>query len=171
MKIIVLSDTHMPKKAKGLPNDLKNSLVDADQILHLGDWQTLNVYDELKMYAPVDGVAGNVDGEDIILYLDYKKILTYQGYNFGLIHGHQGRGRTTVERAMNNFENEKVDVILFGHSHIPLLKKEERFTLFNPGSPTDKRCQPKYSYGIIEITNTLHIKHVYFEKNPNQTYE
>jgi putative phosphoesterase len=164
MKIIVLSDTHMPKKAKGLPFELTRSLEKADHILHLGDWQTLHVYEELKKYAPIDGVSGNVDGEEIIKHFGYKKTLTFQGYTFGLIHGHQGKGRTTEDRAVRAFDNEAVDVILFGHSHIPIMKKTEKFTLFNPGSPTDKRRQPLYSFGVIEILDTLSFQHIFYKE-------
>jgi putative phosphoesterase len=162
MNIVVLSDTHMPRKAKGLPLELVRSLEKADQILHLGDWQTLEVYNELNIYAPVEDVAGNVDGEDIIERFGYKKTLTFKGYTFGIIHGHQGKGRTTEDRAVNAFAKEDIDVILFGHSHIPLLKKEDSYVLFNPGSPTDKRRQRMYSFGIIEISDRLNIQHIFY---------
>ncbi|EGL83809.1 hypothetical protein CathTA2_0625 [Caldalkalibacillus thermarum TA2.A1] len=66
MKIGVLSDTHVPKRAKALPAALLEGLKGLDFIIHAGDWQSLEVYDLLSRIAPVDGVAGNVDGEEIV---------------------------------------------------------------------------------------------------------
>jgi putative phosphoesterase len=164
MKIIVLSDTHMPKKAKDLPRELLRELTGADWILHLGDWQTMDVYLTLKQYAAIDGVAGNVDQIDITSQFGYKKIVTFKGFRFGLVHGHLGKGRSTEERARHAFSNENLDFILFGHSHIPILKQHDDVTLFNPGSPTDKRRQSFYSFGIIKINDSLSINHVFFSK-------
>ena len=73
MKVIVISDTHMPKRAKSLPSRLREELKTADMILHAGDWQTKEVYEELKVYAPIEGVCGNVDGQDLIDRFGYQK--------------------------------------------------------------------------------------------------
>jgi putative phosphoesterase len=165
MKIIVIADTHMPKKVKELPLELINELKNTDQILHLGDWQTMETYLTLKDFASIDGVAGNVDDEEIIDLFGFKKVLLLNGIRFGLVHGHLGKGRSTDVRALNSFTNEQVDVILFGHSHIPILKQVNDVTLFNPGSPTDKRRQDSYSFGVINIAETLSIHHVFFRKD------
>ncbi|MBM6618177.1 metallophosphoesterase family protein [Bacillus suaedaesalsae] len=163
MKVVVLSDTHMPKKAKQLPRILIEHLMKSDYIFHLGDWQTVDLYNELKSYATIIGVAGNVDNNEIVELLGYHKIIEIKGYTFGLVHGHQGKGRTTEERALNTFPNKNVDVILFGHSHIPVLKKVNNSILFNPGSPTDKRRQSHFSFGIIEINETIILQHIFFD--------
>ncbi|MFZ3589289.1 metallophosphoesterase family protein [Bacillus sp. DJP31] len=164
MRIVVLADTHMPKKAKVLPAELIQNLEESDQILHLGDWQSLDLFDELQKFAPVDGVAGNVDSEDVISRLGYQKILTFNDFRFGLVHGHQGKGPTTEDRARNTFRDEQLDAILFGHSHIPVLKERHNITLFNPGSPTDKRRQSHFSFGIIDLstTTTICFQHIFF---------
>jgi putative phosphoesterase len=162
MKIVVLSDTHMPKKSKELPLEVIQSIENTDHILHLGDWQTLDVYNLLQKYAPLDGVAGNVDGKELSEQLGFKKILSFHGFRFGLVHGHLGKGRTTEDRAFRSFAHDQIDVILFGHSHIPVLKQVNGITLFNPGSPTDKRREPLFSFGVIEISSSLSIQHVYY---------
>ncbi|QFK71365.1 metallophosphoesterase family protein [Pradoshia sp. D12] len=162
MKIIVISDTHMPRMAKGLPPRLKEELKTADLILHAGDWQTKDVYDELLSYAPVDGVCGNVDGKDLIDQLGYQKILTLDGYRIGLVHGHGKKG-TTEGRAIEAFSGEELDLIIFGHSHIPVNKDINGTILFNPGSPTDKRRQTEYSFGIIRIEKSLSVEHVFYK--------
>jgi uncharacterized protein len=161
MKIIVVSDTHIPKKSKTLPPRLINELTDADLIIHAGDWQSIDVYNELKSYAPVEGVFGNVDGEEIQAILPEKQIFEVYGKRIGITHGH-GKGKTTEKRAVNQFEGEKVDCIIFGHSHIPINKFVNDQLLFNPGSPTDKRRQEKYSFGILKIGNTIEAEHIFF---------
>ena len=161
MKIIVISDTHMPRMAKGLPSRLKSELITANLILHAGDWQTREVFEALISYAPVDGVCGNVDGQDLIEKFGYKKILTLEGFRIGLVHGH-GRKGTTEERAIEAFSGTELDMIIFGHSHIPMKKKVDGMILFNPGSPTDKRKLSKYSFGIIRIGEALTVEHVFY---------
>ncbi|WP_272495647.1 metallophosphoesterase family protein [Bacillus pinisoli] len=165
MKIIVVSDTHMPKKSKVLPVPLVSALSQADHILHLGDWQSVDLYETLKGFAPVDGVAGNGDPSELIEQFGFCKVVSFQGFRFGLVHGHLGKGKSTEERATRAFLTNSVDVILFGHSHIPINKKKDGIHLFNPGSPTDKRRQPFFSYGVIEIKESLSIRHEYFSKD------
>ena len=161
MKVIVISDTHMPRMAKSLPSRLKEELSTADLILHAGDWQTKEVYEELKAYAPVDGVCGNVDGQDLIEQFGLKKIISLEGYRIGLIHGHGKKG-TTEQRALDAFSGTEVDLIIFGHSHIPVHKEINGTILFNPGSPTDKRHQSQYSFGIIRVDKNLSVEHVFY---------
>lgn len=162
MKIIVVSDTHMPKKAKKLPKKLIEALEYADLIIHAGDWQTIEVYEELSNYARVEGVAGNVDGPDIEQHFQDKLILSLAGFNIGIVHGHGQKG-TTEKRALSAFDGEELDCLIYGHSHIPVLKKQDGMLIFNPGSPTDKRRQPYFSYGILVLEETIHAEHIFFE--------
>jgi uncharacterized protein len=161
MKIIVLSDTHMPKRAKSLPNRLLKELKDANLIIHAGDWQTIDVYNQLTSFAKVEGVHGNVDDENIKEMFPDKQIVEVRGFKIGMTHGH-GTGKTTEKRALQKFEGEVVDCIIFGHSHIPINKYNNDILLFNPGSPTDKRRQEKYSFGVFTVGETLAAEHIYF---------
>ncbi|ARU60694.1 YfcE family phosphodiesterase [Tumebacillus avium] len=164
MKIAVISDTHMPKMAKQVPPKLVEGLRDVDLILHAGDWQTLDVVEMFEQFAPVNGVAGNVDGAEIAARFGRQKVLTLGGYKIGLVHG-DGKGKTTEQRAVAAFAGEKVDVIVFGHSHLPLYQVLEDGTiLFNPGSATDKRRQAQFSYGLIEIGDGLTVRHVFYDE-------
>lgn len=160
MKIVVLSDTHLPKKNKGLPARLIEELRGADLIIHAGDWQTLDVYKELQTYARVEGVYGNVDNEEIAGLLPDKKVVEVCGFRIGITHGH-GKGQTTEKRAIAAFEDEKVDCIIFGHSHIPAMRYEGDLLLFNPGSPTDKRRQKLFSFGVISISDKMVAEHIF----------
>ncbi|HEU5141098.1 MAG TPA: metallophosphoesterase family protein [Bacillales bacterium] len=163
MKIGLVSDTHMPGHGKELPEVLKEGLRGVDLIIHAGDWQTLDVYDSFREIAPVEGVAGNVDGNEVISRFRQKKLLELEGYRIGVVHGHLGKGRTTPERALRTFEGEHVDLVIFGHSHIPFDDEIEGVRLFNPGSPTDKRRQPEFSYGLLTLGDSLSLQHVYYK--------
>ena len=165
MKIVVISDTHMPRKAKTLPERLLIDLKDCDYIIHAGDWQTVELYNELKKYGPVIGVTGNVDGPEIKSLLNTKDILRAGDFNIGIVHGH-GTGKTTEKRAIETFADEEVDCIVYGHSHIPVLKEINGVIVFNPGSPTDKRRQQEFSYGILTVGERIKAEHIFFkEKN------
>lgn len=162
-KYIILSDTHIPARAKHLPKILLDACQEAEGIIHAGDWQTLDVFFELSAYAETVGVAGNVDPWEIVDRFGKKKILAVENLKIGIVHG-DGTAKTTEERAWEAFANEDVDVIIFGHSHIPVIKRRENVTLFNPGSPTDKRRQQQYSFGILEIGEEWNLKHIFFDK-------
>jgi uncharacterized protein len=161
MKIVVISDTHLPKRKKGLPARLIKELQEADMIIHGGDWQTIDVYHELQTYARVEGVHGNVDDEEILGLLPSKKIVKAGGFTIGITQGH-GKGKTTEKRAIAAFEGEKVDCIIFGHSHIPVKRNEGDILIFNPGSPTDKRRQKFFSFGVISLSDKITAEHIYF---------
>ncbi|WP_175991361.1 metallophosphoesterase [Bacillus sp. Marseille-Q1617] len=150
MKITILSDTHLPKKGKGFPDDLINDLKECECIIHAGDFQTVDTYNRLKEFGEVTGVAGNVDEEKLKDILPKKITLLVNGMKIGIVHG-DGSGKTTEKRAEEAFSDEPVDLVVFGHSHIPYLRYHQGVLLFNPGSPTDKRRQPMYSHGVLTI--------------------
>lgn len=163
MKIIVTADTHMPKKGKQLPDRLIQELEAADFIIHAGDWSSMDVYRELSEYAPVKGVYGNVDDEHIRGYFPPRELLEVSGYKIGITHGH-GEKKTTEQRARDTFSDDRVDVIIFGHSHIPMVRYYKKTLLLNPGSPTDKRWLPHYSFAILEVGEEMRAEMVFFKK-------
>lgn len=164
MKIVVISDTHMPKKEKSLPDRVVTELKQSDLIIHAGDWQTVEVYQELLQYGEVKGVFGNLDSEELQALLPEKTIVEIEGYKIGVVHGH-GKRWTTERRAIEAFSDDQVDCIIFGHSHIPVQKEVNGVLLFNPGSCTDKRRQPQPSFGFITVSNGLYAEHVFFDKD------
>ncbi len=161
MTIGVLSDTHIPKRAKELPQIVLETFKDVDHIIHAGDIICLDVLSQLEALAPVTAVAGNVDPPEIKDLLGEKKTLPLGGFRIGVIHGHGSRG-STASRALAGFQNEAADCIVFGHSHIPYCRYHGPVLMFNPGSPTDKRRNSHFSFGIIELGATLKAKHIYF---------
>ena len=150
MKIGIVSDTHLSAGRK-LPAKLLEGLQGADAIVHAGDWVTMDAYEQLSRIAPVHGVAGNCDGEELIRRFGMRATIEIGGVRIGIVHGHEGPGRSTPERARLAFRDTSPDLIVFGHSHIPLQEVKDGIMLFNPGSPTDKRRQPSYSFGIVTI--------------------
>ncbi len=157
----MLADTHIPRRAKALPGCILAALTDADHIIHAGDITGMEVLDTLAAFAPVTAVAGNIDPPELRNALGEKKRLRRGGFVIGVCHGHGSRG-TTLQRAIAAFEGEEADMVVFGHSHIPYLGHHDGMLLLNPGSPTDKRRSPYYSYGVIETGETLSARLVYF---------
>jgi len=160
MKIGILSDTHIPIKAKNLPYQVMNGLEGVDLILHAGDLVHEEVIWLLEEIAPVEAVAGNVDSWELQRQLGLKKTLDLQAFKIGLIHGHGGERGNTVERAVKAFTG--VDCIVFGHSHQSYNQLHNGVLLFNPGSSTDKRQEPHYSYGLLYLEEKIKGEIIYF---------
>ncbi|SEN57065.1 hypothetical protein SAMN05518847_103228 [Paenibacillus sp. OV219] len=167
MKVVVVSDTHMTRMAKKLPERLIEELKSANAILHAGDWMALSVLEMLEQYAQTEGVAGNNDGSEIVARLGWRKLLEIEGVRIGIVHGHKGTGvRSDTElNAYRAFEKGQVDVVVFGHSHIPVKRERDGVLMFNPGSPTDKRRQAQYSFGILTIESgkVKSAEHIFYD--------
>lgn len=151
MRIGVLSDTHMPSRARVLPHQLFTAFEGVELILHAGDLTTLDVLDPLRAIAPVEAVVGNTDPWDVAHRLPEQRLLELDGVSVGLVHGHVGPGRDTKERARRTFPDARV--VVFGHSHWPLIVEEDGQLLLNPGSPTDRRTAPQHSCAILTIVD------------------
>ena len=164
----VVSDTHMPRHARLLPAALREGLAGVDVIVHCGDMVDAMAIPLFEEIAPFEAVAGNNDPSQLHHRFGKRKILQFGDLRIGIVHGHDGTGRSTLARAENAFKKERVDAVLFGHSHIPYCQYHEGILYFNPGSPTDRRRQRQYSYGIIRITGTtLEPKLFYYsDKSP-----
>jgi putative phosphoesterase len=148
----VVSDTHFPRFGRALPGALERGLRAAkvERILHLGDLTDPLAIPLFEAVAPFDAVAGNNDGEAIRERFGRRKIVQVEDVRIGMVHGDGKRG-TTMGRALAAFAEDPVEVILFGHSHRPLVKRENGKLVANPGSPTDKRMNPRYSYAILTV--------------------
>jgi putative phosphoesterase len=155
VRIAAVSDTHLPKFGRVLPRALIDGFASAgvDLIVHLGDFTEPFVPDLFEALAPFDAVAGNNDGPELVARFGRRKVLALDGVRAGLTHGDLGIGSwTTSERARTAFAAEDVAAVLFGHSHAPLVKRvPDGPLLVNPGSPTDKRAQPRFSWALVEI--------------------
>lgn len=158
MKICVISDTHIPERAKELPKALLEVFKDADMIIHAGDFVELSVLAELKSACSnVRAVHGNMDSYEVKRALPEKDIIKAGSYKIGLMHG-RGTPDKLVDIMDDVFKNDNVNVIIFGHSHSGFNEKKGDILFFNPGSPTDKIFSPYNSYGIIEIDAKIEAK-------------
>jgi putative phosphoesterase len=122
----------------------------ADLIVHAGDVCTAAVLDELAGYAPVVAVQGNNDGPDVAgwgapetLELDLDGLPVAVIHDAGPAHGRNARMRRRFPAA---------DLVVYGHSHIPLDETAAGIRIFNPGSPTDRRRQPHGTIGVLDIS-------------------
>ena len=147
----VLSDTHIPARARCLPPDLFNRLQGVDLILHAGDLVDESVLLELETVAPVEAVAGNMDPPHLHERLGRRKLLQCGALQIGLIHG-DGWGRSTRQRAEEAFAGISPAAIVFGHSHQPLCRCSGETLLFNPGSCVDPRQARRPSYGLLHLS-------------------
>ena len=127
-----------------MPEDLGPYLQSADLILHAGDLMDPALLDELAGYAPVRAVRGNLDPPD----LDLPETLEFDfgGIRAAMIHD-SGRKQGRRRRLRRRFPEARV--VIFGHSHIPFLEDEESLMLLNPGSPTDRRRQPRHTFALL----------------------
>lgn len=152
MIIGVVSDTHIGGRIKNLPQELLDGLSGVDLIIHAGDILKDYVIYELEEIAPVEAVAGNNDDYYIYDRLSVKKIINAGKFKIGITHG--AGGGTALKKAMAVFAKDEVDCVIFGHSHIPYNEKIDGVLYLNPGSPTDKRMQKQYSYGILKVDDS-----------------
>jgi uncharacterized protein len=144
--IAVLADTHIPKRAKGLPARAWEVIEAADLVIHAGDVLTREFLNELEQRKPLHVVRGNND-----LTLDdlpEVKEMEVEGIRIAILHD-SGDKKRRAERMRKRFPN--ADIVVFGHSHIPMNEVHDGQRLFNPGSATDRRMQPHCTMGLITI--------------------
>lgn len=140
MRVVVVSDTHAPRHWKRCPPVVADHCTGADLILHAGDVCTPTVLDELAAFAPVRVVLGNNDGPEVAAWGATETLeLDLAGLRVGMIHDAGPKGGR-LRRMRRRFA--AADLVVFGHSHIPLDEADEGLRILNPGSPTDKRRQP-----------------------------
>lgn len=149
MRVGVISDTHAPRRWKACPATVAEQLRGVDLILHAGDVCTVTVLDELAAFAPVRAVLGNNDGPDIAAWGAPETMeLQLDGLRVAMIHD-SGQKDGRLARMRRRFPTAQL--VIFGHSHIPLDEAAEDVRIFNPGSPTDRRRQPQGTIGLLEI--------------------
>ncbi len=149
LRVAVLADTHAPRRWRRCPAPVAAYLDGIDLILHAGDVCTSDVLDELSTFAPVRAVLGNNDGPEVAAWGATETLeLDLAGLRLAMIHDSGARaGRH--RRMHRRFPD--ADLVVFGHSHIPLDERSGGVRLFNPGSPTDRRRQPRGTLGLLHL--------------------
>ncbi|MCW7076239.1 MAG: metallophosphoesterase family protein [Candidatus Syntropharchaeales archaeon] len=157
MRIGVISDTHFHTNRERLPGKVIEDLSTVDLIVHCGDFCEYLVFESLERIGKqkVLGVSGNMDSEEIKRKLPKRVIFEVQGHQIGVMHG-SGPPQGIEERIQNAFRDiDKIDLIIYGHTHAPANHFRSGIRFFNPGSPTDKRFAKYNSYGILTIEDEI----------------
>lgn len=149
MRLLLISDTHVPVRARSLPAQVWHEVERVDVVLHAGDWVDVRLLDELEQRARrLVGVVGNNDGPALRARLPEVARATIGGVRIAVVHetgAKQGRERRALERFPDT------DLLAFGHSHIPWDTSLGGLRLLNPGSPTDRRREPFCTYLTLTV--------------------
>lgn len=150
MRLLVISDTHVPARAKDLPAAVWDEAERADVVIHAGDWADVSLLDALEARArQVVGVWGNNDGPALRARLPEFARVELEGLRFGVVH-ETGDAKGREQRCATAYPD--LDVLIFGHSHVPWdTCTPSGLRLLNPGSPTDRRRQPSCTYVLAAV--------------------
>jgi putative phosphoesterase len=151
VNLLLISDTHVPKRARDLPAQVWDEIEQADVVIHAGDWVDVSLFDALEGRANrLLACWGNNDGPELRARLPEVAEATLNGVHFTVVH-ETGAAAGRDERMSRRYPD--TDVLVFGHSHIPWdTTSSTGLRLLNPGSPTDRRRQPFHTY----LTASVH---------------
>ncbi len=152
MVAAVIADTHMPRGARRLPERCLEAIATADLLVHAGDFSSAAFRDELvALGPPLIAVHGNVDDAQLCRELPERTTVELGPATIAVIHD-AGPKRGRLARMRREFPT--ADAVVFGHSHLPLLEREDEerrgFAILNPGSPTERRRAPVHTMALIE---------------------
>jgi uncharacterized protein len=152
VRLLLIADTHVPKRARDLPGPVWDEVDDADVVLHAGDWVEPPLLDALENKSRrLVACWGNNDGAELRRRLPERADVTLGGLRFTVVHE---TGAATGREARMAKEYPETDVLVFGHSHIPWdTTAKTGLRLLNPGSPTDRRRQPFCTYMTATVAN------------------
>ncbi|MFE9575029.1 metallophosphoesterase family protein [Nocardia sp. NPDC006044] len=150
MRLLIMSDTHVPVRARDMPGQLWSEVDAADVVVHAGDWVEVDLLDRLEARsARLIGVYGNNDGPALRARLPEVARVELAGVRLAVVH-ETGAAKGREQRCARDFPD--TDVLVFGHSHIPWdTVADSGLRLLNPGSPTDRRRQPEHTYLTARI--------------------
>jgi uncharacterized protein len=139
-------------RAKDLPAPVWEAVDAADVVIHAGDWVSVDLLDALEARARrLVGVFGNNDGPALRARLPEVARVELAGVRVAVVHE---TGAATGRERRCAREYPDVDVLVFGHSHIPWdTTAESGLRLLNPGSPTDRRRQPTFTWMTVDVAD------------------
>ncbi|SOJ52703.1 hypothetical protein MSIMFB_00213 [Mycobacterium simulans] len=152
MRLLLISDTHVPQRARDLPAQVWDEVATADVVMHAGDWVAPELLDALAARAArLVACWGNNDGPQLRSRLPERADATLHGLRFTVVHE---TGAAAGREARMSRLYPDTDVLVFGHSHIPWdTTTKTGLRLLNPGSPTDRRRQPHCTYMTVTVEN------------------
>lgn len=140
----------MPRGARRLPDACLRELERAELILHAGDFTAASVLEELRGFAPVEAVHGNMDDAELRALLPARRVVEVAGHRIGMVHEPGARAGHEA-RLVAWFPG--CELVVFGHTHLPELATFGAVRLLNPGSPTERRRAPGHSMATITFSN------------------
>ncbi|UJP39025.1 metallophosphoesterase family protein [Cellulomonas palmilytica] len=155
-RLLLVSDTHVPARARRVPDDVWRAVDEADVVVHAGDWvdvATLDAFEDRA--ARLVGVFGNNDGPGLRARLPEVARVVVEGLRVAVVH-ETGPADGRARRVDGRFADDRPDLLVFGHSHIPWDAVTPAGTrLLNPGSPTDRRRQPVCTMMTAVVDGTV----------------
>jgi len=148
-RIAVISDTHLPRGTRALPDACVELLRRADLVLHAGDFVSSAFLEELRALGPpVEGVCGNMDEPALKAALPKQRVVELGEMRIGMVHDAGPRvGREA--RLAARFED--CEAVVYGHTHVPQVERFQHLWVLNPGSPTDRRRQPVHTMLVLRL--------------------
>jgi len=151
VNIAIISDTHMPRGGRRLPDACVRRCAAADLLLHAGDLVDTGTLELLQgLGPPLVAVHGNVDDPEVCDTLPAERVVHVAGAQIAVLHD-AGPAHGRLARMRHRFP--QADVVVFGHSHLPLHERSGAFQLFNPGSPTERRRAPQHTMGTASVVD------------------
>jgi len=136
LKIVgLISDTHIPTRAKAIPEKALDAFKNSNLIIHAGDLIQLSVLNDFERLAPVVAVCGNMDGHDVKEKLPNMDSVKVYNWKIGVIHDAGALWGTKKMKRIT--KQNSFDVLVFGHTHRPTIRRENNVFFINPGSPTN----------------------------------
>lgn len=149
MRLAIISDTHLPRGSRAIPETCLQRCREADMILHAGDIIDVPVLEELRALGPpVHAIHGNIDSAAVRALLPARLELDLEGVRIGMVHA---PGPAIDRLQVLRLAFPRCDAVVFGHTHLPQHEERDGFQIFNPGSPTDRRRAPAHTMGIATI--------------------
>jgi putative phosphoesterase len=150
LKLLVISDTHC-ERLEQLPAPLREELPRADFVVHAGDYTGAPLARALLSLRNFYGVYGNLDGPEVRSLLKPSALIELQGYRIGICHPHVGGPPSQAPRRALELLGERPDVLIFGHTHMPVFEKGEDIWLLNPGSATGTWPASRRTYALLTL--------------------
>jgi len=151
-RVAVISDTHLPRGTRALPDECIKLLRGAEVILHAGDFVSAAFLAELgHIGPPVAGVSGNMDEPALKESLPKQRVVEVGNVRIGMVHD-AGPRRGREARLASRFED--CEAVVYGHTHVPQVERFQHLWVLNPGSPTERRSAPSHSMIVLQVRGT-----------------
>jgi putative phosphoesterase len=154
MMAVVLSDTHA-KDLEDLPERILEDMKKADLIIHVGDYTSKKLLDQLRESGDFKGVHGNMDSKEIKSEIPDKEIFEVMGFRIGITHPSEGGSPIGLKSRVKTKLGEDPDLIIYGHTHKPVNEREGSTVYFNPGSATGAFPARYKTYGVLNIEDRI----------------